>query len=351
MAVKAKGQRLRGSQYVPDKNIVVPFWEQEFNYAGDKQNRETGVEGPSVDQTPINEETAKVRTIDLTGVQDAFLAIRFKNAARLRQIDLPRELLSLTLIPNSTIGTGAGNHPTSQQDFNIVTGSGGLNPRDTAESSAAVSYELRPVWRKVRRSNGPCFTCGLHGVTDIMEADILTALSGTDFFNTTVNAWPKFLEDEISVVLNSQQVSIRSSADTSATISVDSTVTVKMNAVAYGDEYSIQVGIGSKVVELPPCIHDTIDLSATEAQIATVTVEADTVAIMQGMSEIIPAITNEPGARTKVVTASASPTSITALSVKTIPNTGLYLYDYQITDVGYGVWEIIAIVIDISNYV
>lgn len=350
----AKGKNLRGVRYIPDKNISVPFWQRELNYDGDKDERVTGIEDTvGLDQMPNNESTAKTEISDIVAAQDAFLGVRYLYPFRLKQIDLPRELTALAVVPNSSLGTGASNHPVSQQDFQLTAGSGSLSPRSSVESSASLSYELQPTWRQVRRSNGPAIAVGFHAVGNLTEADILAAVGAADLLNAVVSSWPKFLEDEPSFILNGQQASVRAEADTATNISVDGNSTVRFVGLAYGDDYSVQVGLSSKVVQLPPCIYGTINITGTVGSItATATVKADTPALGTTVAgTLIPAVTNEPAARTKVVAATVSPTGLGSMVVPSIPPNGLYLYDWSIQDVGYGVWEIIAIVVEISDYV
>jgi len=345
------GKELSGVQYDPMKRVSLPFTERVHDYSLDAV-RVTGQEAVAgVDQNPIDSHAAKVRKFDLAAIQAAFEAISFYYAFRIRNLDLPRELSSVEFVPNSSTGTGADNHLSTDQSFSFTSGSGGFNPRASAEGSASATYEINPYWRALPRSNVPAVAYVFHIKDDsITETQIRTRLEAADLVNTTVNAWPVFKEEEVSFVVNGQQVSVRASADTDTRVVADGSV-INGWFAAKGSSSSTSGGVQSSVRQLPACIHNTIVLPSNLTAAASVTVKANTKEITNTVTgTVIAAITNEPTTTSKTATASVTSLNLSATSPATVPSTGMYLYDFNIEDVGFGVSRIVAIVIDASIF-
>lgn len=348
------GKKLTGVEFDRTRGITIPYVEQELDYDIRVTPRVTGAEGNVVDQVPTDRGAAKIRTYDLVAIQAELSAITYSRALTLQRLDLPPELLSITVVENSGIATGASNHPTANQAFAFTAGSGGLNPRASAESSASASYEIIPTWRPVRYGNGPAISYGFYviGIGALAESTVIAALASK--FSVTATGWPKFLPQKFSLVLKGQQASVRSAADTSTTVALDSSGTVRLAAAEWGDEYSKRLDINNRVIELPECLCGSISISPnTVTKTATVTVAASTIAITYsvGPTTIIPAITNAPGARTQDAVAAITPTSIGPTTPATIPSTGKFIYDYNYSDAGFGMTEVSVVVVDISDYV
>jgi hypothetical protein len=350
---QADGKLLKGQQYLPERNVFAAYTEQSIKYDKTVTPRVTGSEGTAgVDQTPLDGASAKVRTYDLVAVQAALVAIRFKYALRLERIDLPRELTAITVVTNSATGSGVGNHPVSQQEATITeSATATINPRASAEASSAVSFEIYFTWKPFVREHGKALACGFYYTGNITETEVLTALAHADLIGGTVIAWPLFKPTIETLVLKGAEVSVKQSADSSATIGTDWDGFVKMGTIEYGDEYSERVGVSSKTIELPECIHGALSVSPNTATAdAATSVKANTV-LMSGPGGFVSAIVNEPTPRTKTATASITPTSLSATSPAAVPTTGKYLYKWDSQEVGYGVRSVSAIVLDMADYV
>jgi len=185
----------------------------------------------------------------------------------------------------------------------------------------------------------------------VTEDQIRTRLAQADLVNAPVNAWPVFKEVIETIVLGGQQASVRAAADTDARVNTNAVSAPTGSFAAYGSSYSIQVGISQAVRQLPACIHGNIALTSGDTATATANAEASTTAIVNTVyGTYIPAITNTPPAVTKEVMATCTPNFLAATVPPTVPSSGKYLLDFNLDDVGFGVFRVTAIVIDASIF-
>lgn len=153
-----------------------------------------------------------------------------------------------------------------------------------------------------------------------------------------------------------QKVSIALSASTRITVSANAS-----NGAQSGDQIeqnssSQENGLESSVQEIPPTIHGMITPSGSAVmnKTATVTVTANTaglVVILDGVETDYPPIVHGPITLSSNVSASISPSTLSATTPTTaIPTTGKYLWDIKEVDTFYGLSFVSVAIVDLSHF-
>lgn len=353
------GWTLAGQQYDPRYNVAYRFTQKMLDYSGVETARVTGSEGnAATDLSPVDRMAAQARIYDVSSIQTALGAVFNQRAAKIRVDDIPIVLTGITVVFTKATGTGTDTHPASQQSSQILFGSGNasLSPKASSTGSATVQVSVAPVFKRPpAKVSGT--ECELFLQGDFDENDILAALSaGT---GSTVLAWPTFAEKSETLVLSGMQISLTAKADSQVSMDVRRDV-VQQIAWEYGKGTSQEVQVSNTIVQIPPCIHDAINIDiSSDTALATASADASTAALQYtsgtaggGAVAGVDAITNTTGTLSKTATANVTPTSLPATGANhSIPTSGLYLYDYKIdSSVGYGMTRIVAEVINASVF-
>jgi len=348
----ADGEILSGQDYQPQgSGITRRFTEQvkDYDKATATSAMLTGSEGTAgVEITPMDRAAAKVRTWDLTGIAAELAASVIKVAGKTR-VDLPDVLTGLTSTYNQPLGVGAGSHPSSQQGFVATgtSGSGSLNPRATAQASAAILPDLQPAITTYRNLLVPCTHVFFYSPIPVTIATVLSRL--TTIMSATVTDLPVFKEKIYTFTLKGMQVSIRQSAETRVSAAYSDSGGNISKSYDYGDDKAGEVGVSVKTITLPPVINGSITISsATDSQAVSISVDASSMAITGDVT--VSAITNTPTSLSATASAAITPSSISATSPASVPTTGLYLVDLQPSIGEFGHAFIHAVVVDFSVY-
>ena len=322
------GRILSGQQYLTKDNITAPFVEQmkDYDRASPATTGDEGTLGKEI--VPIDRGAARVRTFDRTTIGTALLAISHSFPNR-RDINFPDVLTSLTVVFNKSQGDGLTAFPVSQQTVVAIgSGSVSINPRSTAQGSAAITPALLPDISRTPGQNVPT-TVYMFFMADgtVTQAAILTRL--TTLAAATVSAWPVFKPQTHTFVLRGQQVSLSANASTQARLSWSENAA--SGERVWGGGISREVGLNTTIETLPPTIHPALSITGFVSDNETVTVTAD--ASSTDIIATVGAVLGVANIKTisAVVEGSITPTSIAATGGQTsIPITGLYLYSVDV---------------------
>lgn len=301
---------------------------------------------------PVDYARQRNRTYDYTALEAAYAAsvVQFPGKT---VVDLPDVLESITVTYNKSTGSGASNHPVTQQWFQIVNGgSAGLSPKAQAQGSAAI---LADVTWEIARYGGISVDCQHYYFYLTSAATLAAVLAKLATLGAgAVQSLPVFRPRSHQIKVYGGQISVQATADTQASAGWSQNnagvITSYARQWEYGDGYSKEVGVSTRVLTIPPTIHGAISVSGllTDTEMVTVTVKANTVS--QGPIVSVPAITNEPTPVTATVTAGVTPTSFPATSPGVIPTSGKYLVAATGDPVDFGYTLIHAVVVDFAQY-
>ncbi len=347
------GPNLSGQEYDRKTNRVYPFTQQQLDYSGQEdQTRTSGAEGDdATDLTPTDRAAQLRREYDLAAIVTALEAEVIAVPGYTVIDSLPDVLNSITVTYNKTVGNGSTTHPVSQQAFVIVeSGSGSLNPRATAEGSAAiipaVSWDISSHYKRMKV---PCtfYTFNI-AATTVTMANVLARL--TTIAGAPVLALPLFKPKEHQLKIFGAQVAVQANADSQASLGMSDSVT-RTKSLEWGNGSSTQVGASVRIETIPATIHGTITITLdTSTQAATATATAYTVALLNGFTIEVPAITTNTITASATASGSVTPNSLTATSPDSIPVTGLYLTDLASQQDDFGVYQFRATVVNFTVY-
>jgi hypothetical protein len=349
------GAILHGQQFDPrGVGIKLRFTEQVLDYDGLDTARVSGAEGNALTEiSPIDRAAAKVRVWDSASLAAEYNAALIEFPGK-TTVDLPDVLTSITATYNKSSGSGASNHPVTQQGV-IVTGggSGGLSPKATAQGSAAIIADVTWNIESYRNIQVDCQHYFFYLTTTATLAQVLAKLATIPSCGTVTNL-PVFKPRSLQIKVYGGQVSVQQSADTkvSAGWSQNSagTVTSTIKQYEYGDSYSKEVGVSTKVLTIPPTIHAALSVGGltNDSESVTVTVKANTGPLVGPAP--VGTITNEPTPIMATVNGGVTPTSFPATSQTAIPTSGKRLVALTPNIGEHGFTLIHAVVVDFAQY-
>ena len=332
-----------GQDYNARFNVVIPWTETTVAPAA------SGT--ASTEIRPVDFAKQRNRTYNFANITAAYTASNISFPGKFT-VDLPNVLKKVSVTYNKNEGSGASNHPTSQQYVSFTAkGSGSLAPTSTAQSSASI---IADVTYEIEYYQGISVDCTHHYfylTSTATLAEILTKTGATSL--------PKFRPQSVQIVAFGGQVSLQQSADSRISASSESYSRI------YGDGYSTEVGVSSKVITIPPTIHNSITVQGqtTQTAAAYVSASADITQLVyapkKGSTNGAPDFTisptkvglvNSPTPRYAQVTAGVEPTSFSATSPASIPTSGKYLVACSGEPVDYGFTLIHAVVVDFAQY-
>jgi hypothetical protein len=162
---------------------------------------------------------------------------------------------------------------------------------------------------------------------NVTEAAALTRLNSLAG-GGTILAWPLWRETTHTFTLKGQSASVSADAEAQQHVSFnDDNVTYTWGKGTGGSKAS---SVTMRTIVLPPTIHDTISISGATSQEATATATAQAGWATAGTNW--PALTTDEVSKSVTVTASVSPTSLTATPGATaVPTSGRYLNDIRVS--------------------
>ena len=168
-------------------------------------------------------------------------------------------------------------------------------------------------------------------------AGIGTATATTFTVVPLVFEWPLFFPVSHTITLKGQQVSVRQNASSREAGSFTSgpafTRELLPGAGKRSDGFSIEAGLTSRLITIPPTIHAAITISPATLTKGALTLVKANLPIMTysgtGSFPGFPGITNEPTPKGGFANAEISPTSLTATTPAAIPSKDLYLMELQ----------------------
>lgn len=345
-----EGRILSGQQLNPNAGFVAPFVEVVTPYYEAVPGSgilATIYDGdPFCEITPIDAHSARVRIYDTTMIEEVLAATNEITATTITRIDLPDELLSITVVYNSASGSGTDSHPASQQSFIIFgTGSGGLSPSSSSQGSGAITPDLQVEIRQRYLVNVAAMQFTFYLPSGATMATIIAKL--VSLGATGVLAWPSFHPESHTFTLKGQQISVAAKADTS--VSGGGSLDSGQAGYQYGGGTSIEIGLTTVTKTIPPTIHGAITITGTSSSApAAAGANASTPILFAGSPAEQPAITN--GSSISVnANASVSPTSLAATTPATIPTSGLYIYSVTPGPSEFGQILYTAIVVDFGT--
>lgn len=340
--------------YDPRFNLTWSGTEQVVEYAGDVKEdsvRTTGLEATAyLDQSPKDMGSAVARIGGVAALNTARASYFRQIEERITIDDLPLVLTSLVTAFNKSENDSTSDFPAANQAFSFVgNGSGNINPRANASSSASVQPVIAPTFKRYpRRFTTLRCEFFLHG--DITETQIKNKISANLSGTPTINSWPVIVEKSETLALQGQSVGANASAETQVGGFVTSPST-QGYYYFYGEGSGTEGSVNNSFYQLPPCIHAAITISPdTDTADATAEANADSCEVTVN-STTVSTIANGTGTITKTANASITPNSLGATSPTALPTSGRYLYDWKVDlNVGYGDALVTAWIIDASVF-
>lgn len=332
-----------GQDYNARFNVVIPWTETTIAPAA------SGT--ASTEIRPVDFARQRNRTYNFANITAAYAASNITFPGKFT-VDLPNVLKSVSVTYNKSEGSGASNHPTSQQYVSFTAkGSGSIAPTSTAQASASIIADVTYEIEYYQGISVDCTHYYFYLTSTATLAEILTKTGATSL--------PKFRPRSVQIVAFGGQVSLQQSADSRISASSESYSQIS------GDGYSTEVGVSSKVITIPPTIHNSITVQGQTTQTATASVSAsaDITQLVyhkkKGSTDgtvdfTIPptkvGLFNSPTPRYAEVKAGVEPTSFSATSPASIPASGKYLVACSGDPVDYGFTLIHAVVVDFAQY-
>lgn len=345
------GKTLSGQQYDPRLDAIIPFTERVRNYSGNGSAtaRVTGIEGTvRTDINPMDEAAAKVRTYNVAAAQAVLDAVDERtNEFVDLSADLPPILAGLVVTYNTSSGSGTSNHPAAWQ-YSIDIGTSvsyTVSPRSRAQGSAAILPDLLAEIEDPGQyaKNVPAVVYRYFASTSQTLAQALVLL--TTRAGSPVLELPHFKPKAHTFVLRGEQVSLSSEADTTQTIHIHGS-DAGYNYM-YGNGVSVEVGLTTKTVRLPPTIHGLYTNIGFGGQTTSVSVDVEATA--KGVGTIADVV-NDPPEVSRNVSGTIYPTTLPATSPAAIPTTGLYLVRLSSGESIYGRVPVRAAVVNFNYF-
>jgi hypothetical protein len=245
-----------------------------------------------------------------------------KRAVRTGIPNLPRELLSVNVIWNSSFSVGT-------QDYLFSDWQSGSSYKlaksadDSASSAASISPEIELRFRDIESSNLPADEYDLMILGDATEADVIARLNAI-LSPTTVVLWPIFRPESFTISTTGQSISVRSNVGISLSAKVDDgELTSQGMDRAVSDDFSVSLSVGA--VQVPACLHGVISITGGTSMDQPVAATAT-----MAMTNSLVGTNSATKTKSGIAKGRVSPTTIPAVSgVVSIPTAGLYVLDIR----------------------
>jgi hypothetical protein len=333
---------LRGQDYEPSVNIVVPF-DESVVASGSK------LESPATIVDPLSADFDLVREFDLTTIETELNKVSLEFPTR-TSLSLPPVLRRAEVVWSKS--SEHGKYSSNGVFPSPFVGSSSVSESASASGSSSVKPEFIIDLEEVYANNIPTTSYIFFLKYPVTLANILAKVE--DITKKTVTQWPVFQPRSTILVASGESKTLRASASGSYSLSG-----IRLSEAA--EEAGVQKfqilktegsGTGGRVdtsiavAQIPPCLDGG-------TQIKTNTSSSDAVGSVEitftwsGSGEqIAPAVGN-----TKITSkGSVSGSSISRTSPSDIPRTGLYLIDSKVDLYQYGFARIYAEVLDASVF-
>jgi hypothetical protein len=309
------GEVLHGQLLDKDFRVKIPFTQQVQNFKQGGSSPNLNSAGYEI--TPIDANSTEDKHFDYTALDAAKLALFWQNPTFI-SFSVPDELTALTPIFATSKGTGSGTStPTAVSSGS--TWSVSVTASNQGSSSLDYLPDLQPSFKTFDTSNVPAIECYFFTSESSTLASILTLL--TTKLGDTVLAWPAFRPalHTFTLIGQSLDLSCNASIQLSASASSGNTSGATNGSTSIANQK--RTSIRSFDITRP-VLHGALTISPSSA--------SDTVSVTAGASVTASgSASGTAGAGDTVgpvtITASISPTSLSATSPAAVPTSGLYL--------------------------
>lgn len=250
---------------------------------------------------------------------------------RLNLGDLPRELISVNVVWQASFSVGT-------QDYDFAKSATGdswsleASHTDSASSAASIHPEVQFKFRDIS-SNVQGERHRFYVKAPVTLTKILGKLGA--------KAWPVFKPESETITCSGQSINVQASASASLSGTVSGGALVESGwSKGVSDDYSAGSTVTS--IQIPACIHGHIRFSGMTRRFQLVSATAHIGITNSAVGSVISTKT-----KTGIAVGSVTPTFLPATgTVKTIPKSGLYLFDCDIDPPDRGFCLVTALVLN-----
>jgi hypothetical protein len=332
---------LKGQEYEPSVNIVIPYDESVVPSGTKLGNAATSID-------PLSDDFDLVREFDLDAIESELNSVSFEFPSR-TSLSLPPILKSVSVVWSDAAENGS---YVSTGSSILVAGSDG---RSISESgSASASSSVRPDFKidmeQIYANNIPTTSYIFFLKYPVTLNNITSKIS--QIANKPINIWPVFKPQSHTLVAKGQSKSAKVNASASFSTSKVREInggagggggaTIYANSKSSGSGTSGEVQNIAAIATIPPCLHGSINISDSGNKTATGTANITfTWNVDSGLS--IPP-------RTGIAASTGTtPSGLAATNPPNVPRSGLYLIDSRVELYQYGFARIYAEVLDAAQ--
>ena len=328
---------LRGQEYEPNVNVVIPYDESIVASGSKLGNAATIVD-------PLSDDLDLVREFDLDAIEQELESIMLQFPTR-TSLSLPPVLKGVTVVWSDAKEDGS---YTSSGSAPIIAGSDGrsISESGSASASSSVKPDFKIDMEQVYANNIPTTSYIFFLKYPVTLADILAKIGGG------VQQWPVFKPQSHTLVAKGQAKSVRVSASASHSYTKVREVnggagSGQGGATTYAISKSTGSGFGGSVqnipsvATIPPCLHRQINIGSSGQNSQT---GAADISFNWGEALSISNVSRDAFSRGQL------PTNLGPTSPSDIPRRGLYLIDSRVELYQYGFARIYAEVLNASIF-
>jgi hypothetical protein len=327
MKGKTSSEQLRGQQYDPTDDFIVPYTEQMYGREAAETLLDTSPARTDVAPHDGNANRVRVYTAPATL---ATYSLSYPGTAN---INLPDVLESVTVTYNASRDNGDGGSIGTNASLSLSLSS-------KSQSSVSILPDVQVNIRQVWSSNIPVMHYVFYVTGNVTQAAVLSRL--TTLAAASVSAWPVFRPVSHTITAKGQSASVSADAEVQQHSSLGNTTTL---TYGIGTGFSFDLGVTIRSIRIPPTIHGPITIETPSmSDIASASASASW-----------PGGTNWPArsaaidAQTQTIVGSVTPFNLSATSPSSIPTSGLYLLQTNSDPWKYGYTRVYATVVDFAN--
>jgi hypothetical protein len=315
---------LRGQEYEPNVNVVIPYDESVVSSGSMLGNEATIVD-------PLSDDLDLVRKFDLEAIEEGLDSIMLQFPTR-TSLSLPPVLRSVTVIYSDSAENGS--YTSTGSGATTGAGSTSISESGSATASASVRPDFQIEMEQVYANNIPTTSYIFFLKYPVTINDILNKIG------ERVEQWPVFKPRSHTLVAkgSSKSVKVNASGSFSYTKREEGGVSSISESEGKGSGYSVQ-NI-TAIATIPPCLHGSIIIgeSGTKTKTGTATISFNWSGTSVNPSDSKNAIAN-----------GAKPANLNPTNPSDIPRGGLYLIDSRVELYQYGFARVYAEVLDASE--
>jgi hypothetical protein len=319
---------LKGQDYEPSVNIVIPYEERVVASGSESGNAATIID-------PLSSDFDLVREFDLEAIEDELDSIMFEFPTR-TSLSLPPVLKSVTVVWSS--GSDNGQYISIGSAPNIIGSNGrSISESGSASASASVKPDFKIDMEQIYANNIPTTSYIFFLKYPVTLNDILNKIGGG------VQQWPVLKPQSHTLVAKGQTsaASVNGSASHSITkvSEVGGTSTFAVSE-SRGSGRSGSIQITNSIATIPPCLHRSITIGSSGSSGSS-----GSATISFSWSGAF-AFSDNKGAGAS----GQLPENLSATTPSDIPRSGKYLIDSRVELYQYGFARIYAEVLDASLF-